>query len=213
MASEEASAGQNGGRMRSTFVAAAFVALSLIACNGPREPTPEIGPEDTLTETAEVPEPSPSDTSMTPKSPDNILVETPEYTGVIISGDGASEFTYLFDKASTGFWEPSIADISRAEECISRYIVAVHDDPRLDAYQREDAAFMLENLGDYRRQYVGIVVDGERRIWCNSFLSDDSFPDWERVPVDVDGGGKHFWQIEYDLLKDECLNFYVHGES
>ena len=71
----------------------------------------------------------------------------------------------------------------------------------------------MNNLGNYRRQYVGIIVDGEKRIWCNSFFSDGSFPDWERVPVDVDGGGKHFWQIEYDLLKDECMNFYVHGES
>lgn len=115
--------------------------------------------------------------------------------------------------ASAGFWEPSINDISRAEACIRQYIVSVQDNPKLDTYQREDAAFILKNNKKYWRQYVGIVVDGEKRIWCNSFFSGDSFPDWERVPVDVDGGGKHFWQIEYDLLKDECLNFYVHGDS
>jgi hypothetical protein len=45
------------------------------------------------------------------------------------------------------------------------------------------------------------------------FLSDHSYPDWERVPVYVLDGGKDFWQIEYDLLKDECINFYVHGEA
>ena len=199
--------------MRFTLVAAAVVALSLIACNGPGEPTPEIVPEDTLTAASDDTEPSQSDAPVTPKGPENILVETPEYTGIIISEEGVSEFSYLFDTASTGFWEPSINDIPSAEECITRYIASIRDDPRLDAYQREDAAYVLENLGDYRRQYVGILVDGERRIWCNSFLSDDSFPDWERVPVDVDGGGKHFWQIEYDLLMDECLNFYIHGES
>jgi hypothetical protein len=145
--------------------------------------------------------------------PENILIETPEYTGVIISKDGASEFSYLFDEASTRFWEPSIDDVSRAEECIRQFLVSVQHDPKLDTDQKEDAAFILKNLGEYRRQYVGIVVDGEKHIWCNLFFFDDSFPNWERVPVDVDDGGNHFWQIEYVLLKDECINFYVHGEA
>ena len=47
----------------------------------------------------------------------------------------------------------------------------------------------------------------------DSFFFGDSFPEWKRVPVDVDGGGRSFWQIEYVLLKDECVNFHVHGES
>lgn len=71
----------------------------------------------------------------------------------------------------------------------------------------------MENLEEYRRQYLGVVVDGEKRIWVNAFFSDTSFSDWERVPVDVDGGGRNYWQIEYDLLNDECINFSVHGES
>jgi hypothetical protein len=199
--------------MRFPFIAAAIVALSLIACNLPGGPTPEIRPEETPIETPHITESSPSDVTVTPISPENILVETSEYTGVIISESGASEFSYLFDQASTEFWEPSITDISRAEECIRQHIVSVRDDPRLDAYQREKAAFILENLAKYRRQYVGIVVDGEKRIWCNSFLSADSFPEWQRVPVDVEDGGRYFWQIEYVLDKDECINFYVHGEA
>ena len=94
-----------------------------------------------------------------------------------------------------------------------QFLVSVQHDPKLDAYQKENAAFIVENLEKYRRQYVGIVVDGEKRIWCNSFFFDDSFPEWKRVPVDVDGGGRNFWQIEYLLLEDECINFHVHGES
>lgn len=74
--------------MRFPLIAAAIVVLSLIACKGPRESTPEIGPEDTPSETPELTEPSPSDASATRKSSENILVETPEYTGVIISENG-----------------------------------------------------------------------------------------------------------------------------
>lgn len=199
--------------MRFLFIAAIVVALSLIACNGPEEPASGTGPEATLTETPEYTETSPTGTPPTPKSPGNTLIETPEYTGVIVSESGASAFRYLFDQDSTRFWEPSVEDISRAEECIRQFLGSVQNDPRFDTSQKEDAAFILEYLEKYRRQYVGIVVDGDKRIWTNSFYSEDSFPDWERVPVDVDGGGNHFWQIEYILPKDECVDFYVHGES
>ena len=199
--------------MRFPLVAAAIVALLLTACNGPAKSTSEIGPETPLVQTPEVSEPSPSSTTPTLKSAENTLVETPEYTGVIISENGALEFGYVFGSASTAFWEPSIDDVSRAEERIRQFLVSMQNDPEIDKYQHETVTFILENLEKYRRQYVGIVVDGEKRIWCNLFLSDDSFPDWERVPVYVLDGGRDFWQIEYILLKDECINFYVHGEA
>jgi hypothetical protein len=174
--------------MRFPLIAASIVALSLIACSGPEKPGSGMGSENTL-------------------------IETPEYSGVIFSESRASEFRFLFDEASTGFWEPSIHDISRAEECLTRFLVSVQDDPKLDAYQKENPAYVLRNLGKYRRQYVGIVVDGEKRVWVNSFFSGDSFPNWTHAPVYVLDGGNDFWQIEYIPLKDECLNFYIHGEA
>lgn len=173
--------------MRLPFLAVTMVGLLLIACNGLEEATSETGHENTL-------------------------VKTPEYTGVIISETGVSEFRYLFE-AATRFWEPSSDDVLSAERCIGRFLASAQQDPKLDTYQKENAAFILENLEKYRRQYVGIVVDGEKRIWCNLFLSDDSFPEWTRIPVDVDGGGNHFWQIDYTVPKDECIHFSVHGES
>jgi hypothetical protein len=174
--------------MKLPLLVVTIVVLSLIACNGPTKSTPGIGSENTLT-------------------------ETPEYTGVIISEDGASEFGYRFDEASTEFWEPSTDDVARAEACIRQYLNSLQLNPELDPYQQENLAFILNNLETYRRQYVGISVEGEKRIWVNAFFSADSFPNWERVPVDVDGGGNHFWQVEYDLSTDDCTHFYVHGES
>ena len=198
--------------MRFPLVAAAIAALLLVGCGDPTKSTTDIGPESTPAETPEATEPSPTAAPPT-QSPGNTLVETPEYTGVIITEDGASDFGILFDESITAFWEPSIDDVSRAEERIRQFLVSAHNDPNLDAYQRANLAFILDNLEDYLRQYVGIVVDGEKRIGCNFFLSDRSFPDWERRPVFVLDGGHYFWQIEYDLLGDECINFYVHGEA
>jgi hypothetical protein len=200
--------------MRFSLAAVAIIAaLSLIACNGPAESTPEVRPEDTPAETPEHATPSSSATPQTRKIAGNILIETPEYTGVIISESGASEFSFMLNEAPTEFWEPSVDDVSRAEKCIRQFLVSLQDDPELDTYQKEYYAFILENLKDYRRQYVGIVVDGEKRIWCNSFLSENPYPDWQRLPVFVLDGGHYYWEIEYILDRDDCINFYVHGEA
>jgi hypothetical protein len=145
------------------------------------------------------------------KPASNTLIETPEYTGVIFSENAASKFSFFFDEASTEYWQPSIDDVSRAEKCIRQTLVSVQQDP--NAYQREDAAFILENLKEYRRQYVGIVVDGEKRIWCNAFFFDDSYPDWINAPVYVLDGGRDFWQIEYVPHEDKCISFHIHGEA
>ena len=139
--------------MRFSLFVAIVLALLLVACSGPSESTPEVGPGNT--------ESSPTGTPLTPKSPENILVETPEYTGVIISESGASEFGYVFGKAPSGFWEPSIDDVSRAEKCIRQFLESYLQDPNLDIYQREKVAFILENLEQYRRQYVS--ADGYAR--------------------------------------------------
>ena len=174
--------------MRFQFIAATALALSLIACSG-------------------------SEKSTLGTSSENVLVETAEYTGVIFTRDRTSEFSFLFDEASNTFWEPSVDDISRAEGCLKQFLVAAQDNPSLRDYQKEDAAFVLENLTRYRRQYVGIDVDGEKRIWCNLFHFDDPSKDWKRDPVYALDGGRDFWEIAYIPLKDDCTNFYVHGES
>jgi hypothetical protein len=199
--------------MRFPLVAAAIVVLSLVACNGSYNFTQEPRPEGTPAETPEVTEPTPTSALPTRQSSDNTFIETPEYTGVIISENGASEFGYLFASASPEFWEASTDDIAGAEECIREFPISLQDNQQLDTYQQDNLAFIVENLEEYRRQYLGVVVDGEKRIWVNAFFSDTSFPDWERFPVDVDGGGRNYWQIEYDLLNDECINFSVYGES
>jgi len=198
--------------MRLRFIAAVIVVLSLIACNGSQPTDSGPGAQDSPVKTPQDSQVPASDVPPAPETPENTLVETPGYMGVIISEEEGQAFRYMFDQPPTTFWQPSIDDVASAEDCIRQFLVSAQDSANLDAYQRESVAFILKNLAQYRRQYVGIVVDGEKRIWCNLFFS-DSFPNWQHVPVAVEDGGKHFWQIEYLVLEDECTNFYLHGEA
>lgn len=191
--------------MRFLLIASGIVVFALIACNGPGQPTAGVGPQDT--------EPPPAGATVTTQSSGNTLIETPEYTGVLISKKGASEFDYVFNEPPPEYWQPSVSDVSKAEECMKKFLVSAPDDPTLDASRKYNAVFILDNLEKYRRQYVGIVVDGEKRIWCNAFYADDSYPDWMRLPVWPLDGGNYHWDIEYVVPRDECINFYVHGEG
>ena len=123
--------------MKLPLLAAIIVVLSLIACSGSATSTPDIGPENTPAATAEGTEPPTASASPTPRTLGNTLIETPEYTGVIISENGASEFGYLLDEASTAFWEPSSDDVSRAEACIRQHLVSLQQNLDLDTYQQE----------------------------------------------------------------------------
>jgi hypothetical protein len=71
--------------VRLPFIAVAAVVLVLVACNGPTGSTPEFGLEGAVAETPEATEPSPSDAPPTQSGLENTLVETPQYSGVIVS--------------------------------------------------------------------------------------------------------------------------------
>lgn len=75
-------------------------------------------------------------------------------------------------------------------------------------------AEILPQLDAFRRQYVGIVVQGgARRVLLNCFTDlagdgRDEFPDWtERFIDHVDDGGPSFWRIQYDIASGRFLGF------
>lgn len=64
-------------------------------------------------------------------------------------------------------------------------------------------------LPEYKRQYVGIVVDGHKRIFCNFFCADD-LPLSDK-PFVVFDGGEWFFRIQYDLEDKKCYHFNANG--
>jgi hypothetical protein len=197
--------------MKFFLIAATIVALLLIACDGSGGPAARTDAKDILVETPDSVESFPSRTPLIPKRSENTLVEAPEYTGVIFTEKNTSEYRPVFPSDITGFWEPSTDEVSRAEACTRDLLASVQQDP--DDYRKEHAAFILENLENYRRQYLGIVVDGEKRIWTNAFFYEGNYPDWTSDLVIVLDGGNYYWDIEYVPSKDECARFHVHGEA
>lgn len=98
--------------------------------------------------------------------------------------------------AASEFWTPTTEDVMTVETALTRY------------WSRASCKFGLDRLSRYYRQYIGVVIDGRRKIYINALhgereareLTDriDEPQGWrERAAVWCDGGGA-YWGVEYD---------------
>jgi hypothetical protein len=64
---------------------------------------------------------------------------------------------------------------------------------------------LWQKLPRYKRQYVGVIVDGRKRIFCNFYCTKEPLT---CKPVIYADGGECFFKIEYDVdgRKVERLN-------
>jgi hypothetical protein len=96
-------------------------------------------------------------------------------------------------------WQPSEAAVKKAEPEILEFI-------------KKNNPGIFKNIAKYRCQYIGITVKGKKRIYCNFFRYDDQ-AGWKKSMIIVDDGGDNYFQLEYDLDTEKCLNWKVNGEA
>lgn len=129
--------------------------------------------------------------------PESIIIKTDKIDGVICAN--LSEWKFRFEDKD--LWIPTKEQIFEAEEKIEQYL---KDNPN------KKSPDLWRKLSKYKRQYVGIVVDGHKRIFCNFFCSEKPL---SPSPYLVDDGGDCYFQIEYDLKDKDCYNLLVNGEA
>jgi len=120
-----------------------------------------------------------------------------EITGVILPITNEHIASWLAD---TKGWMPTKAIIKKAEPVILTYI-------------KDSDEEIFNKLDSYRCQYVGIINEGKKRIYCNFFWLTDEEKDWHTNPVFVVDGGNWYFQIEYDVDTEKCLSISVNGEA
>lgn len=72
---------------------------------------------------------------------------------------------------------------------------------------------IYNNINRYRCQYFGIIIKGKKRIYCNFIWHQNYNVDWRTNPIIVKDGGKHYFQIEYDVDSNTCIKFSINGEA
>jgi hypothetical protein len=68
----------------------------------------------------------------------------------------------------------------------------------------------IHPLPFYGRQYKGLnTEDGQRVVWINAFPKAHSFPyNWKVMEVEVQDGGKAYFNIYVNLTTKQCFNFF-----
>lgn len=127
------------------------------------------------------------------------------------------------------FWTPSIEQMNALEAGLRDALVVGAVSPKkIYQYQRiktgrrqwlqYELNNILEDLPNYRVQYIGIIVRGKRRILASYFPGiEDDKPDrhsyWVDKWVAPYDGGSDYWRIQYDPLTGKYSHFQVNSSA
>lgn len=105
---------------------------------------------------------------------------------------------------ASAYWTPSLSEAWHVDQVIP---------PRLlDAYGGEVEREIASRLDAYKAQYVGIVVDGRRRIvgnyLCGSWVRDAELV---KLWLEIADGGPCFFHFTYDPEDGAIVDFHVNG--
>ena len=160
-----------------------------------------------------------------PLNPDWGAVLPPASTGDLVLQCSRSSPTPI-----QGTWSPSPDQVRLLEGRLSTLL-----DRELSTLRLPDS--LRPHVGDYYRQYAGVIVGGRRLIYINgfhkaqvaqtrSFLNEHrtdstalrSFPSafrdtdyWRGVPTVVCDGGEYYFGVEYDPETHRFRNFSFNG--
>ncbi len=133
-----------------------------------------------------------------------IEVKTEKFEGAIVPLSRANDFMRnMTGRAEGKFWEPARGDVLQFEEGLAGY---------LREARNERSPELWRKLGDYKRQYVGVIEDGRKVIYANFFCSALRI-DWKTKPIAVEDGGDCYFQIKYEIETKRYRDLQINGEA
>jgi hypothetical protein len=160
-----------------------------------------------------------------PLPPPLPVVTGRDFTGVVFPAAQARS-ERIDQPEARDYWTPSPADVAEMESRLASALVRQRDaDDRLQGrskgarrdlhvFRSHHIGQIIEHLAAYRRQYVGIVVRGERRLFVNCFRADpEQHASWRQRLVDVDDGGLNYWRIQYQVDRKRFLEIDINSDA
>ncbi|MEP6901953.1 MAG: cystatin domain-containing protein [Actinomycetota bacterium] len=112
------------------------------------------------------------------------------------------QFSWIFKNASP----TTLSDDESAEvKSLLKKAVGEHNSKQNNNNQ-------VINIEKYKFQFVSAINSkGEKEVWANSFCTD--FEDWQKQIVQVDDGGKCFFNLYINLTKKSYDRFSINGDT
>ena len=131
-------------------------------------------------------------------------INTDSIDGVIVPQ--ASGRNFYYNNRIKGYFTPSQEDILKAESKLIDYIQETTS-PGLDYPLIPD---LSQKLANYKRQYVGIILEDGNKIWLN-FFCDPHNDGWKYGVISVIGGGGCYFNVLYDIKSEEFSHLLING--
>lgn len=142
------------------------------------------------------------------------LIKTDTIEGVIINEERGEDFYWITSYTAESFWTPTKEEVLKAEEKLADYLKEavpnyLQEIPKFHVFYKDST--LWQDLPEYNRQYVGIVLNGDRKIWLNFFRKRDRGYDWKSTPLSVFGGGTDYFNLIYDINSDTFSHFVINA--
>jgi hypothetical protein len=137
--------------------------------------------------------------------------------GVVLPSNVARRDLSLRRTDVEDYWVPSEDDIAELESSLkdaikTRLTEANQQPPSADRDAEVSALTQIQaHLGEYVRQYAGIVVNGNRRVLLNAF-PEDTYCYRDQLVV-IRDGGPWFWTIQYDVKLHQFLHWELASKA
>lgn len=131
--------------------------------------------------------------------------------GIVLPSAVARRDLSLRRKDAESYWVPAEDDVAELEaalgDALKARLAEANKEP--PSRQRDDdiaaLTHIVAHLGEYLRQYAGMVVNGGRRVLVNAFPADTYC--YRDELVVVKDGGPWFWTIQYDVKLHQFLHW------
>lgn len=125
------------------------------------------------------------------------------YEGVMFPARQSTAFEAATGLEFEGYWTPSSEQVAALESALPDYLQGTAPPQSPELWRR---------LPEYRRQYVGIVEEGEQLIYANFFCNPFAV-EWQQEWVSVNDGGDCYFQLRYDPAQGTFSRLTINGEG
>lgn len=153
--------------------------------------------------------------------PDKRPAGVPDERWVLVGGIGSVILPADIGRVSsdwdlTASWMPTREPVLAAEDRVAGFLAGypphAPGDMRPGWHERLAAPLILAKLGNYRRQYAGILFEGRPALYMN-FFPRHFEKRWATEPVEVCDGWVSYFQLIYRPIESDFPWFRVNGDA
>jgi hypothetical protein len=160
-----------------------------------------------------------------------VRVPTDAFVGYVIPKEYATgKLSDYFGRDATGFWTPTFAQVKVAEAAVrvamrgtkaNRSSILRYDSNESQAdrsrdtqyFEEQSRPYIVKNYQDYTLQFIGLIADGKKRIYCHYVHgADNKMAANAYLPGPSDSGAT-VWDIEYDTDSGICVDYLDMGNA